>query len=447
MSADRYVLVVVGRARERWLTELGRWSTTGAAPLEVLRCLGGEEALAVLGSGRRVSALMVDARAAVDRDLVATAGAHDVPTLVVSDGSVHRDWEALGCVAVLDAGFDRDRLLSALAEHCTTVDRTRRPARVTLARREPTACTFVGVLGTGGSGTSTVAMGLAQAVGADSSTGTDGAGRVVLVDGARRGELAMYHDVGDVIPGLPELVEAHRGDRLDPLSARELTYRIDERGYDLLLGRRRPNDWVVLRRRAVAAALDTLARSYRAVIVDMDADLDGEHDTGSADVGDRHSVAISVLERADVVLVVGRPGLKGLHSLATLLGDVVDAGVPPTRVQPVINGIGRNPAVRAAASRTLHRLCSTETDDLAVSALHLRTVRTLEEVHRRRSALPRVLCEPLGRAVDHLLHTLPRRGADDDATLGDRIRPGELGTRLDRHGTGPLGPLDRSDVA
>ena len=61
------------------------------------------------------------------------------------------------------------------------------------------------IVGAGGSGTSTIAMALAQAW---ASTGTD----TVLVDGCRRADLAVYHDVGDVIPGLPELVELHRGD-------------------------------------------------------------------------------------------------------------------------------------------------------------------------------------------------------------------------------------------
>lgn len=53
----------------------------------------------------------------------------------------------------------------------------------------------------GGAGASTIAMALAQGLGLrDGGTTPHG---VALVDGARRAELSMYHDVGDVIQGLP----------------------------------------------------------------------------------------------------------------------------------------------------------------------------------------------------------------------------------------------------
>lgn len=453
MTGERgstYVLLGVGRSRERWFAELGRWSTTGAAPIDFVRCLSAEEALAVLGSGRRASALLVDARGpAIDRDLVAAARQLHVPTLVVTDGSVHRDWDALGCVAVIDADFDRRQLLDVLQTHAVPVDRSRRPGRVDLAPA-PRAhrCTLIGVVGAGGVGSSTVAMATAQALAA----GHDPAHPhgVVLVDGARRGELAMYHDVGDVIPGLPELVEAHRSDRLDPEAVRALTYSIDERGYDLLLGRRRSIDWVALRRRSVAAALDSLRRSFDTVVVDLDDDLDGERDTGSADVADRHATTISTLDSADVVLVVGRTGMKGLHALMALLDEVLRAGVPPERVLPVLNECPRSPMLRAESVRTLSQLCggSSAGGSALDPPLHLRRIRHLEDTHRDGAALPGALCQPIGRAVTRLLAA---HGQRTSVECADGVRPGDLGVAADawaithRRGVGTLD--DRSDVA
>ncbi|MFN7150237.1 MAG: hypothetical protein ACK4V6_12250 [Microthrixaceae bacterium] len=449
-QGSTYVVIGVGRSRERWFAELGRWSTTGAAPIDFVRCLSPEEALAVLGSGRRASALMVDARGpAVDRDLVAAAAQLRVPTLVVTDGSVHRDWDALGCAAVVDADFDRRQLLDVLQTHAVPVDRSRRPSRVDLAatpRRHRS--TLVAVVGTGGVGSSTVAMATAQALAADHEPAEPHG--VVLVDGARRGELAMYHDVGDVIPGLPELVEAHRSDRLDPGAVRALTYSIDTRGYDLLLGRRRSIDWVTLRRRSVAAALDSLRRSFDTVVVDLDDDLDGERDTGSADVADRHATTISTLDSADVVLVVGRAGLKGLHALMVLLDEIVRAGVPPERMLPVLNECPRSPAMRAESVRTLAQLCAGSAHDASTlnPPLHLRRIRHLEDTHRDGAALPGALCQPLGRAVARLLADHGQRASVAGA---DQVRPGELGVVADawaithRQGVGTLD--DRSDVA
>lgn len=449
-QSSSYVLIGVGRSRERWFADVGRWSTTGAAPIDFVRCLSSEEALAVLGSGRRASALMVDARGpAVDRDLVGVAARLGVPTLVVTDGTVHRDWDALGCAAVIDADLDRQQLLDVLQTHAVPVDRSRRPGRVDLAHTaRDHHSTLIGIVGTGGVGSSTVAMATAQALVADQSA-TEAHG-VVLVDGARRGELAMYHDVGDVIPGLPELVEAHRSDRLDPEAVRALTYSIETRGYHLLLGRRRSADWVTLRRRSVVASLESLRRSFDTVVVDLDDDLDGERDTGSADVADRHATALATLDAADVVLVVGKTGLKGLHALMALLEDVLRSGVPPERVLPVLNECPRSPVVRAESVRTLSQL----TADSPYGGrsldppLHLRRVRHLEDTHRDGAALPAALCQPLGRAVARMLEECGQRRSAGDA---DEVRPGDLGVAADawaithRQGIGTLD--DRSDVA
>jgi cellulose biosynthesis protein BcsQ len=380
---------------------------------------------------------------------VAAAAQLGVPTVVVTDGSVHRDWEALGCAAAIGTDFDRRQLLDVLQTHAEPVDRSRRPSRIDLlATPRGHRSTLVGVVGTGGVGCSTVAMATAQALAADQDpTRPHG---LVLVDGARRGELAMYHDVGDVIPGLPELVEAHRSDRLDPDAVRALTYSIDARGYDLLLGRRRSTDWVTLRRRSVVAALDSLRRSFDTVVVDLDDDLDGEHDTGSADVADRHATTISTLDAADVVLVVGTAGLKGVHALMALLDDVVRHGVPPERVLPVISGCPRSPATRAEIVRTVARLGVGAAQGAGAlnPPLHLRRVRHLEDVHRDGGTLPAALCQPLGRAVTRLIDTCGQRASTAEP---DRVRPGDLGTEVDavpfttHRSVGVLD--DRSDVA
>lgn len=170
------------------------------------------------------------------------------PTIVVEDRRNCRDWSSLGCVAALEEDFTRDQLVEVLDRHARVVDRTvHRPVARTDLADDPAPGRMVGVTGTGGSGASTVAMALAQAVAPTS-------GRVALVDGARRADLALYHDVGDVIPGLPELVDLQRRDRSDPEEVRSLLFGIDDRGYDLLLGLRRSRDWAGLRPHAVDAA-------------------------------------------------------------------------------------------------------------------------------------------------------------------------------------------------
>ena len=415
--SDPYVVIGVARTRQGWFSDVARWANSGAAPVEFLKCLTADEARAVLGAGRRASALLVDAATpGLDRDLTADAAALGVPTVVVSDGRVRRDWDSLGCAAVLPSNLECRDLVAALERHARPVARApRRPAQVRIGDDRAPRCRTVGVTGAGGAGASTVAMCLAQALGSSDS-------RTALVDGCRHADLAMYHDAGDVIPGLPELVEAHRVDHPDPEVIRSLLFGVEDRGYDLLLGMRTARDWVAMRRHSLAAALDGLTRSYDLVVIDHEPDLEGEEVTGSAGVEDRHAVARTVAARADLVVVVGRPGLKGTADLARLLRALLDEGVPGDRLLSVVNGARRDPASRAATTRALAEL--TGAPNLA-GTVHLAHVRSVEPAHRSATRLPEALCRPLGRAVRRLLLELPTRPAVVDAPAA--VRPGDLG--------------------
>ena len=337
-----------------------------------------------------------------------------MPTLVVADGRVQRDWDSLGAAAVLGPGFDLVQLLDALGRHGElVVDDLRVPSQVRLDTPADDRATLIAVTGSGGSGTSTLAMCVAQSLARGRPGGT--APRVALVDGVRRGDLAMYHDVGDVIPGLPELVDAHRVDTVDPDEVRRLLFHVVERRYDVLLGLRRSRDWVSLRPRSVEAALGGLRRAYDAVVLDVDADLEGEDDTGSVDVEDRHCITRCGLRHADLVVVVGSPGLKGLHDLLRLTDDVALSGVPVQRILPVLNRSTRNPASRASNALSLTRLGQRDAEGPPL--VHLPATRRLEHAHRQVSGLPDALCRPIGRAVRQvLLDVGPRPQVDHDAT-------------------------------
>jgi MinD-like ATPase involved in chromosome partitioning or flagellar assembly len=436
--SDPYVLLGLSRTRQRWFSDVARWSTSGAAPIEFVKCLTVEEARAVLGAGRRLSALLVDGGTpGLDRDLIADVRGHGAVTLVGTDGRVLRDWDSLGCAATLHPTFSPDELLAALEQHARPVERhAHRPTHLVVDAAPPRSH-LISVTGAGGAGSSTVAMCLAQAL----ARGTDS---LALVDGARLGDLAMYHDVGDVIPGLPELVDAHRVDEPDPDRIRELLFTIEDRGYDLLLGLRGPRDWVAMRPHSLRAAIAGLERAYDTVVVDHDPDLEGEDLTGSVGVEDRHAVARVAVHRADLVLAVGLPGVKGVQDLARLIRTIAAEGVPPDRVLPVVNRCPRSPAARAATTRALAEL-TPRGDHAPPPPLFLRAAGGVESAHRGASGLPEVLCRPLGRAARRLLLQLGSREQHGELPA---IRPGELGTDRDVLGDWPAGlPHGHSDVA
>lgn len=403
MSGERFVVLGLAHARSPWFAEVGRWATAAALPLEFVKCVSVEELRARLASGRAFSAALLDASLpGVDRDVVDAARAAGCPVLLVDDGRGGRDGRQLGAAAVLDAGFGRAELHDVLRAHAQPI------ARGELASAVPAAAGpgpgwqghLVAVTGVPGAGTSTVAAALAQGLGDDPRH----AGVTLLADLSLHAHQAVLHDAGDVVPGLPELVDAHRYGSPSIDEVRALTFDVADRGYQLLLGLRRHRDWTTLRPRAVAAALASLRSSYRVVVADVDADLEGDDDVGSADVEDRNALARSTLPRASVALVVGQPGVTRLHALVRTVEHLLDGGVDPARTVLVLNRSPRSPRARAELTRAVAALLGeVPGGDRLASPLHLADRRGLDDLVRDARRLPGALAAPLTAAVVALL--------------------------------------------
>ena len=396
--SDRYVVAGLARARTEWFRRVGRWATEASIPVEFVRCVSVADLRARLAGGRPFSAVLLGADTPdIDRDLLALVRDVDAAALVVADDPP-RDWLQLGASVVLPSDLDRQTLLDALAAVAA-------PVREVATRGDDPTSTpppersgrLVAVTGPGGTGASTVAMAVAQGLGGDAERS------VLLADLRRVAELAMLHDARVVVPGLQELVEAHRGGAPSASSVVETTFAVPARGYRLLLGLRRPGQWTTLRPRALEAALDGLRRTFDVTVADVDPETEGEHETGSLDVEERHLASRLALGRADAVLVVGEPSTKGLYSLARLLGDLLAFGVPPQRMLAVCNRGPRSPRQRARVARALATLLDGQLGgrELA-SPLHL-PERRVEAAVRDGVALPTPLPGDLAAAVAPLL--------------------------------------------
>lgn len=239
----------------------------------------------------------------------------------------------------------------------------------------------------------------------------------------------MLHGAADVVPGLMELVEAHRSGTPSIDEVRRLTWHVAERGYHLLLGLRRHRDWTALRPRAFATSLDGLRRGFRVVVADVDADLEGEQATGSLDVEERNAMPRTTLLAADLVAVVGLPGMKGLHSLLRTTRDLLAHGVPGGQIVPVLNRAPKNPRARAELTAAFGELLDGSGRGHGVpSPIYLAERRRLEEVLRDRARLPDAWLAPLASTVHALLdpdHSAVEPLADD-ALLP--VQPGTLGS-------------------
>ncbi|MGE0878047.1 MAG: hypothetical protein AB7L13_13590 [Acidimicrobiia bacterium] len=420
--SDRFVLAGLAGARSQWFRDLGRLATSGALPIEFVRCVSGEELRSRVASGRAFSAMIVDASTGVvDRDLVDMTRATGAAVVVVDDRPGTRDWQTIGVTAVLPATFTPEHLLDVLQQRTRVIRRgetgSSGPVPVTARRGK-----IIAVTGAGGVGSSTAAMAIAQGMATGRPPGT-----VVLADLTLHGELAVLHGTPDVVPGLPELVEAHRAARLDTVAAKSFVFDIADRRYHLLLGLRRHRDWAALRPRAFEAAFATLASTYDVVVCDSDPDVEGQDTTGSIEVEERNLMARTAMANADIAAVVGLGSTKGMHSLVRTIGDLVDLGVAPERVVAVVNNAPRRPDQRARIQRSLHELCQPFcADGSSIGAVvFLPFHRHLEHAVRDITRLPGPLPERVAKAVEALLARQP--AVDERATTGVAIRPGSLG--------------------
>jgi hypothetical protein len=420
-AGERWVLLGLAQARSAWFADVSQWATSATIAAEFVKCVSPEEVRARLTSGRAHSALLVDASlAGFDRDLVAAAGSAGTAVIAVVDGRGPAWSQAdLGVARILPAGFGHEQLTDALTAAARPVGRADTlPPPLADPAPGPWRSRVVAVGGPGGTGASSVAIALAQGFSADVRYG----GRVLLADLARCADQAMLHDTGELGPGLQELVEAHRLGAPRAAETRSYTFAVPARGYRLLLGLRRPAAWATLRPRATDAAVDALCRAFQLVIADVTADLEGEAEGGSMDVEERNHLGRTAVARADVIVVVGSPGVKGIHSLAGLIRALDDAGAGP-RILPVVNRTPRHPRTRAEIAAALTGLTRGAG---AVAAPVWVPERRVDDAIRHGTLLPHQFVTPLVAAVRAVLDRVAPPPAPTLVGVAP-ITPGSLG--------------------
>lgn len=420
MAGDRFVLLGLARPRAPWFSEISRWATSAIVPAEFVKCVSAEELRARLTSGRPWSAVLLDGSLpVVDRDLIAAVSDVGCAAIVVDDRPGAERWRAIGVTAVLPASFDRGALLDVLDAVASAI---RGPIGVdapALVDDDARSTLVVAVCGAGGTGSSATAIALSQGL---ATTGR----AVVLADLVRHAEQSVLHDVRDVVPGVQELVEAHRNGVPSSDDVRALTFAISERGYALLLGLRRARYWPSLRPRSFAAAFASLERAFDVVVCDVDADFEGESDAGSIDVEERNVASRTAVDAADAVLAVGRSGVKGIHALVRVIADLGAAGVPADRILPVIALAPRSPRAKAEIASAVAELAAPALGGMPIAAPLFLPSRPVEAALRDGAPVPAPLP---ARLRDAVLAVRDRAGARHRAgEVPVPVRPGELGT-------------------
>ncbi len=412
-GSERYVVLGLAPPRSDWFRDVAQWAHAGMVPVEFVKCVSPDELRARLSSARPHSAVVVDrALPGLDRDLVDAARRRNCAVIAVGAGGGDLAFDA-----VLPLRFAPTELTGALAAHARPIGRA--DALPGLLDSEPAAAwrgTTVMVCGPGGTGSSTIAIALAQGL-ARSGQAT------ALADLSLRGEQAMLHGAPDVGPGIQELTEAHRSATLSPTEVVAMTWQVEARGYHLLLGLRRRRSWPTVRPRAFERAFDALRRAFDIVVADTDDDLEGEAEGGSVDVEERHVMTRTVARHADVVFLVGAPGMKGVHALLSVVSEFVDFGVPVDRLVLVVNQAPRNPRARAEISRALSDLAGSAAG--VASPLFLPR-RPIDQALRDGTRLPAPLTDPLARVYQAVLGRVGHRPSEGGRPVA--VVPGAIGS-------------------
>lgn len=419
-STDRFLVLGLARPRTPWLAEIGRWSASSTIPIEFIRCLSADEVRSRLETDRRHSAVLVDERTlGVDRELFDCAHAARCAVIVLVGARPRHDWVSMGATVTVAEPLDPDTLTSTLREHA--MPSQRRPSPLA-AERSPDHMLgpLISVTGTGGSGTSLCAIAVAMHLARSTPS------PVALVDACRNADQALLHDLGDVLPGLPELVERHRIELPDPGVVRSHLWACPRHGYDLLPGLRRHREWSSLRRRSTTAALHSLRSAYGLVVADVDPDVEGERETGSIDIEERNHLSRELLASSDVVVVTSRTGLTGTSRLIGTITELENFGVDPSRIVPVVIGAPRGRRERSALVVTIRDLLQ------EVRPVADRRTPVMVPIRRDVDAVVLDALEPaslvsgaIGHAVDEVLRSEPLRRPAVDEPIA--IVPGHLG--------------------
>ena len=408
MTVQRWRVAGLAVPNSGWFSELARWSTAAAVPVDFIKCVSVSEVRERFASGEVFSALLVGAAVGgLDRSLISDARAHGAAVIVVTSTAAEPQ-NGLGATATLPESFGRDELVVALTQHA------RPAARAVLSRfaSRPQPVNWKGrlivVAGSGGVGKSVLAAALAQGLAAEASN----RGLVLLADASLHADQAVIHDARDVTTGLQELVEACEAGWIGTDQLQSFVLEPYRRGYHLLLGLRRPRDWAELSRRRLGDALTGLTSAYRLVVADSCAHGSHGRRPGQAPGAGRRAadgselLARAVTQRGDLVAVVGSGDTLGIHALVRALTGFAEGGVPAERLLPVVNRSPRRRRSRQQITAALSELLEGTVASGAARSVCVREHRGVEPALRDGVSIPPGVGRELTKAVVSLLEAL-----------------------------------------
>ncbi|HEX6255385.1 MAG TPA: hypothetical protein VFZ70_06200 [Euzebyales bacterium] len=392
-----------------WPQRLEAWSLAGAVPFTVSYCQSVAHLQARLDTATTPRGVLLDGDLSfVDRDLLGAIAAVDGVAIVIDGVRRRRQWRDLGAAAALPNGFDQAQLLTALRSLLQDDHR---------ASTRASASPLVAVTGAGGAGASVTAIAVAQGLAAARR-------RVLLADCCLHAEQAMLHNARGGHAGLLDVVDLHAERTPERHQVRQLALGIVERGYYLLPGLTRARHWSRVASGSLQATLRSLRDAFDVVVADIDPDVEGEAQGGSIEVEERNVLARTIALDADAIVVVGQATMKGVHALVRVMAELLEIGLRPERLLPVLNQAPAVTGVRAELGRAVGHLMEGVAGGRTVRPVLYAPTVDLEDQLREREAVADTWATLLAGAVTSLVE---RPSDDGRPTPPEPVRAGALG--------------------
>ena len=322
----------------------------------VRRCVDLTDLLATAATGTARAALLSSDLRRLDREALArlaVAGVAVVGLVPADDEPAERRLRQLGVLHVLPADAEPERIGAAVVEAVAAVGSARHPAGAPTDPRgalpelpdpppddgdaallaESGGGRVVAVWGpTGAPGRTTVAIALAGELAALGET-------VVLADAdVYGGAVAQSLGLLDEAPGLAAAVRLANQGLLDVAGLAELARGVSP-GLRVLSGITRAERWPELRPSALEAVLALCRRLAAFTVVDCAFSLEQDEELAyDQSAARRNGATLTVLESADVVVVVGGADPVSLQRLVRGLAELAGL-LPGTSPQVVVNRV------------------------------------------------------------------------------------------------------------
>ncbi len=336
------VAVLMAAAGAGWEVDaLRQLSAESARAVLLKRCVDLNDLLASAATGQGQVAVLAAGLPGLDASSIDHLRRSGLASILVvgpdpEESAVSERGRSLGVTEVLPRdGLDRlvDLVVAAAAEPVATMPVEPEPTGAAVPTAEVNSCVagrLVAVWGpTGAPGRTTVAVGLAAEI---AHRGTDTF--LVDVDGYG-GTVAQHLGVLEEVSGLLSAARLANAGQLDQERLASLARSVGP-ALRVLTGLPRADRWVEVRESAFTATLDVARVLAPVVVADVGFCLETDPGAGFGGAPGRNQMAVSALEQADELVVVGSADPVGLARLARGLVELL-AVVPGATTRIVVN--------------------------------------------------------------------------------------------------------------